>query len=385
MENGYLQKGESEMSRLFMITPSPIRRITGKRTASIACLLVFGILLCTIFPLVSASGNTVGINTVGSQTYPTTNVGITSNTGTAAPAANYLVADKYTTTVPLTVYQVGFYAKASGNVQIAIYTNNGGFPGTKISGTSVSASVIPGPSTIAIPNTYLAAGTYWIVFDISTSNAITAIASTTSTRLYQPWAYTNGLPATTSGSWTSSAYADCVYFTGYSIEGVAKATKVQLTDNNVPVTSLSFYSHTTGNFRLAIYSDNSGPQTKLWESGDTAATVGWNYVPISTGTPTTLTLQSGTYWLVWQWNSPNKGPSYTAGSSGDGQYLPLAYGAFPATWSGGTSTSEQWSIYLTEGGLTVTPENPLGAVLALTVCFGAFAVFIKYKKTKTAQ
>jgi len=76
------------------------------------------------------------------------------------------------------------------------------------------------------------------------------------------------------------------------------------------ITALGFYSHATGNYRLAIYTDSSGPAVKQWESGDTTAAAGaWNTVNISAGTPTTLSLGAGTYWLAWQWNSTNSGPS----------------------------------------------------------------------------
>ncbi|MCX5792530.1 MAG: hypothetical protein NTY45_10035, partial [Elusimicrobia bacterium] len=80
----------------------------------------------------------------------------------------------------------------------------------------------------------------------------------------------------------------------------------------------------------------------------------WNTVLISAGAPTTLTLNSGTYWLAWQWDSTANGPSYTAGSAGSGNYLGQAYGSFPAGWSGGTSSTEQWSIYATQAPPTVT-------------------------------
>ena len=65
---------------------------------------------------------------------------------------------------------------------------------------------------------------------------------------------------------------------------------------------MSFYSAATGNVRLAIYSDASGvPSGKLWESVSTACTANaWNTININAGTPTSLTLNSGTYWLVWQ-------------------------------------------------------------------------------------
>jgi hypothetical protein len=90
----------------------------------------------------------------------------------------------------------------------------------------------------------------------------------------------------------------------------------------------------------------SAPYTKLWESNDILiTTAGWKTVNMGAGTPTSLTLSAGTYWLAWQWDSANAGPSYTAGSSGDGNYIVQSYGAFPSTWSGGSSTNEKWSIY----------------------------------------
>jgi hypothetical protein len=131
--------------------------------------------------------------------------------------------------------------------------------------------------------------------------------------------------------------------------GQAKATKATL-PINAPFTSMSFYSHAAGNVRLSIYNDASGaPGTKQWESNDVAVTASaWTTVNISSGNPTSLTLNSGTYWLAWQWNPGSAyaaGPSYTAGSPGDGNYLYQSYAAFPSSWSGGTSSSERWSIY----------------------------------------
>jgi hypothetical protein len=165
------------------------------------------------------------------------------------------------------------------------------------------------------------------------------------------------------------------------ITGQAIATKATLSDDDAALFSVYFYAHTTGNYRVAIYSGDSSPSTLLWQSVDTVATVGWNSVPISSGTPSALILSSGTYWLVWQWNSANSGPSYTAGSSGDGQYLFQSYGAFPTTWTGGASSSAQWSIYATyTTAPTVTPEYSWGTIAVILLCFGAFSLFVKYKK-----
>ena len=118
---------------------------------------------------------------------------------------------------------------------------------------------------------------------------------------------------------------------------------------NGTFSSVSFYSHAVGNVRLAIFSDNAGvPNTKQWESGDVPVTASaWTTVNISAGTPTSLSLTAGTYWLVWQWNSAANGPSYTAGAANTGNYVIQSYGAFPATWSGGTASTENWSVYAT--------------------------------------
>ncbi len=232
---------------------------------------------------------------------------------------------------------------------------------------------------------HLTAGTYWIAILDDTASVRLYKASPPGTEqaaYILPCSFGSNLPTTfgTPMYQDNDYVAYCKYV---QIEGYAKATKVTVS-SSATASSVNFYSHSTGNFRVAVYSDNSGPDMKLWESPDTAAIAGWNTVSIASGSPAMLNLPAGTYWLVWQWDSPNAGPSYTAASSGDGNYVPLAYGGFPATWTAGTLTSEQWSINLTDGGVipTPTPENPLGAVLALAICFGAFAVFVKYKKTK---
>lgn len=136
--------------------------------------------------------------------------------------------------------------------------------------------------------------------------------------------------------------------------GVAKATKAILADDNVSITSVSFYSHAEGNVRLAIYSDGMSPADLLWQSGSTAVVAGdWTTVDISEGTPTSLTLDSGTYWLAWQSDSQNSGPGLTPGDVGDGYYVSHAYGGFPDPW-GSTQSDETWGIcasYTSEGQL----------------------------------
>ena len=91
------------------------------------------------------------------------------------------------------------------------------------------------------------------------------------------------------------AIQDHIAFTGVPIEGYAKATKATLAVKTA-FSSMNFYSHAVGNVRLAIYSDNgsgTAPSVKQWESADITITGGQpklTTVNITTGTPTTLTL-----------------------------------------------------------------------------------------------
>jgi hypothetical protein len=71
--------------------------------------------------------------------------------------------------------------------------------------------------------------------------------------------------------------------------------------------------------------------------------VGWNTILISSGTPSSLTLSAADYGVWWQYDNTGNAPSYTAGAAGDGRYLAQAYGAFPATIAGDTSTVEKWT------------------------------------------
>ena len=70
----------------------------------------------------------------------------------------------------------------------------------------------------------------------------------------------------------------------------------------------------------------------------------------SSGTPSTLTLPAADYGVWWQYDDVGDAPSYTAGAAGNGRYLAQAYGAFPATISGDTSTAEKWTETLAELG-----------------------------------
>ncbi len=299
-----------------------------------------------------APAATFGLTTTGSTNYPLAVTGET-RTGTAIVAANYLTCDKYSIAVPLTAISIETWGNAGGNAKVTIYDHDPvkNAPKTKLF-PEVASAVNNGSWTIfSFPKIFLPGGTYWIVFDISVNNGIRAYSTIPNKRVWTSEAYANAFPSVIGTvEWGGAAdRQDCTYIIGVPIAGYAKATKATLSDNNSDITSVSFYSHATGECRLAIFSDNSGPDSKLWESGNTAvSTAGaWTSVNINSGSPASLQLNAGNYWLAWQWNSASFGPSYTSGSSGDGNYIAQTYGAFPALWSGGTATTEKWSAYAT--------------------------------------
>ncbi len=120
-----------------------------------------------------------------------------------------------------------------------------------------------------------------------------------------------------------------------------------LSETASSVTSMSVYSHATGNMRLSIYTDSNGPATRLCETADTAVTANAWTNPSISGCGS---LSAATYWLGLQWNPGAAyalGPSYTAGTSNTGYRLYLSYGTFPASGTGGTLTAENYSIYAT--------------------------------------
>jgi hypothetical protein len=131
-------------------------------------------------------------------------------------------------------------------------------------------------------------------------------------------------------------------------KGFLKGTRVTLSQPAV-LTHVAFYSHAAaGQIRLGIYG-NASPKSLLWQSGaiTNTATEAWVTVPITNGTPATVTLGPGTYWLAWQVDTAVDVPSFTAGTSGDGFVADQDFAGFPTALAGERSSSETWSMYFT--------------------------------------
>ncbi|OGI16052.1 hypothetical protein A3K63_02145 [Candidatus Micrarchaeota archaeon RBG_16_49_10] len=131
-----------------------------------------------------------------------------------------------------------------------------------------------------------------------------------------------------------------------SQKNTIKTIKINVTETAY-VDNISFYSHlNTSQVRLAVYNST---KHLLWESNSTENTVlnGWLNISISDGTPSSLTLSSGTYYLAYQINTTSSVPSYLQGSFNDGFYLEQPYQSFPASILSENTTSEVWSMFLT--------------------------------------
>jgi hypothetical protein len=327
--------------------------------------VIFITALIVIGAFVQATSSTIGNTQPGTTSYPgggggTQEIGDTSANGNTP--SGYLRFSSITPSASGTISSLGLNVyTAAGNIEMAIYSDLSGAPDTLL-GYSASTPCVTGWNDLPLitPVDVTSGTLYWLCLQHD-SSIYTYRLSSGGQQLYQSQTY-GAFPDPVSGTLSSNAITHnmrITYAAGMTLQGYARATKAVLSTDTANVTSMSFYSSAIGNFRLALYNDNSGPNSLLWQSASTAASVGWNTVPITSGNPV---LQPGTYWLAYQWDSSNAGPNYISGGSGTGSYITLAYGSFPSTWSGATSTSDQWSIYATyeivpQGTPTPTPSG----------------------------
>ena len=116
---------------------------------------------------------------------------------------------------------------------------------------------------------------------------------------------------------------------------------------------------------VACWASNFTPPTapygeayqRLWYSASTgSASTTWNTVTYASGTTDNswagALTQNAYYWFMWQWDNTDSGPSYAVGGANTGIYLAQAYGTLLSTWSGGTLSTENWSMYLTYSATT---------------------------------
>ena len=155
---------------------------------------------------------------------------------------------------------------------------------------------------------------------------------------------------------------------GLSHKGFLMGTRFTMPETS-SLNSTLFYSHAAaGSVRLALYDAGTTPAL-VWRSGvvPNIATNDWLEVPVGNGTPTSVTLSAGDYWLAWQTDTATTNVASLAyGNMGDGFYSPMVWGRFPAqlnTQSTPTThtlipTDEIWSGYIIYGIPPDAPTSP---------------------------
>lgn len=292
---------------------------------------------------------TFGLTSTGSTNYPTSTNTIGGTTVNVATQSGYIFGWAIVASASGTIKTIGMNLKtAAGNIRLALYSTYSGGKFSGLLGQSASTTAVAGWNDLPIGAVSVVKdATYYIVAQLD-NNTAAAYYIASGTRIYGTFTY-GAFPDPTGSLSEQANILFNMRITYVQIKGYIKLTKATLSEGAASVTSMSFYSHATGNFYVGIYTDSSGPAVLKWASGSIPATGGgaWDTVLISAGTPNTLALAAGAYWLAWQWDSVNAGPSYAAGGANTGAYLAQAYGAFPDPMTGETLSTENWSQYAT--------------------------------------
>ncbi len=135
-------------------------------------------------------------------------------------------------------------------------------------------------------------------------------------------------------------------------KGTLRATKVRLPEAG-DIEDVRLYSHVAeGHVRLAVYREVAGGISLAWQSDQIRNTAEGDelVVPISDGTPSSLSLRRGTYWVAWQADTQAPVASYSKGEDGDGFVIPHEFGPaprVPAYERPIIYTNERWTTSLT--------------------------------------
>lgn len=280
-------------------------------------------------------------------------------------------------------------AAAGVSLQMALYTNSGGSPGTKIVESNGQAAV-SGVNNFDVADTAaLSPGTFWVV--LASNNAVTLRT------LYDGAAIAKGfgggfntLPTTASGVFAGNY--DFAYYAGYCVDVSSPTPQPTITWTHTPsftftptvtrtetpipgctpgvfgvnavqtpcacgfnyfhaskytlaaarkITGLHLYAVSAGvTFQMAVYDDLSGvPNNRLTLSNPQVTTAGWNTVSV----PGTGTLTAGTYWIAEV--SEGMGLGWNGGSGTNTGYVNFSLSLSNPAPGGGSSTGDIYSFY----------------------------------------
>ena len=266
-------------------------------------------------------------------------------------------------------YYMVFAVNSAGVPSVASIVRLGAAGGptpTPTATGSPTATATASPSATATPTS--AATATGTVTPTATATTAPPTATATPTSAATATATATSTPASTAvfGITTSAGTNDT------SDSGYANGSPFPLSVSGT-LNSLAVYVGSTpagAHVRMALYSNNGSgnPGALIAQTGEAAATPGWNILPVANGPP----LSPGTYWIVAQTDNAATVYRLASGlSSTDYEgYGALAYGTFPSTLGGWTKLSRQaFDMYgvVSLAAPTATPTaTPLVATATAT-------------------
>jgi len=230
----------------------------------------------------------------------------------------------------------------SGRVQMALYTDNAGTPGTLVANTGV-ASLIAGANNLLIVGgpKAISAGTYWMFAVTDTANVYSCSSAHFTTAKSMVFTLGQAVPTTfvVSSSFASSQLnyymGSCqnVYGNQYDLGTTGSYSPSYLLgyafNVTCPTTISTFAMLTAGTIttgslvQMALYSDVAGtPAYLMIQTNAFAITSGLTQIPNNLGP---VLLEPGTYWLMAVYNDGT--PVRTSSTLYNTiKYIPLTWG-----------------------------------------------------------
>jgi hypothetical protein len=397
------------VSRTYTLTISPTFTSTGTNTASPTLTLYAGTPTdtYTVTPTPTettcACGNYAGYGTIASFTGFDDSGVMDSNKISLKEAGT------------VTSLSINVSATGGGQIRMALYDDNSGAPGNLITESAPQPSAI-GWNTVDITDTSLAAGNYWIAFQMEAGVTITADKGINGD---EQWI------AQSFGSFPASAGAVNPFLSVYSLKanycpavcstptpigicacqtefgmtyqaatagapaGFAISSWYGMSEDGVASSMDLYVVSGSGQASMAIYSNSltttaAGQPYELVAQSDAFTVVtGWNTVNI----PQTLLKANTIYWLTFQSGAGIK-IAGEGGGTGDMYYRSMAFGAYPEKFTNATANTDDYSInvnycpVLCPPTATPTPTNTASYTASPTITYTATATS-SYTVTET--
>jgi len=190
-------------------------------------------------------------------------------------AGNYFHLTRYTANQSGVIDILRVFCIASGNIKVAIYTDNGGEPGSLLNAINTGTTVYSGWNSIPIPSTAVTAGAnYWLA--MCTDSIIMGAQSTTnSIRRFKPLSYaTFTFPVQAGTGFTvDSSYYDLISGWGQSITTTPSSTPtptpIPTIQNGSPgISSITFTK--SGGTPVTVMQNTTLPNlgTRIWTASE---------------------------------------------------------------------------------------------------------------------